>query len=214
MSEPTDLLLSEFIDAWNAGRRPLVAEFLERAAPTEREELAARIEDWLVVAPTPRYQEHALADIRREPALVGALAEIHAAPGLWPDLLPRLRERLGLKRREVAARITSAFTLKGQEERAERYLERMEHGDLDATLVSRRLLDALGSVLGISGHDLARAGALHPAAPTPRRALFRAGREPGQLFEEDLEALSRAATAPAPPPMDELDRLFVGGPDA
>jgi hypothetical protein len=33
-------------------------------------------------------------------------------------------------------------------------------------------------------------------------------------FEEDLEALSQAAMAPAPPPMDELDRLFVGGADA
>lgn len=214
MSEAIDMLLSEFIDAWNAGRRPLVTAFLQRAAPSERETLAARIEDWLLVAPTPGYRESALAAIRREPALVAALAEIGAVPGLWPDLLPRLRERLGLKRREMAGRITSTFALKGQEERAERYLERMEQGDLDATLVSRRLLDALGSILGISGRDLARAGTLRSAAPTSGQALFRAGREPGERFEADLEALSRAAITPAPPPMDELDRLFIGGPDA
>ncbi len=30
----------------------------------------------------------------------------------------------------------------------------------------------------------------------------------------DIELLSRAALSPAPPPMDELDRLFTGGPDA
>jgi transcriptional regulator with XRE-family HTH domain len=214
MSKPIDMLLSEFIDAWNAGERPLVTEFLQRAAPAEREELGERIEDWLLVAPTPAYGEQALADIRHDPALVGTLAAIRAEPGLWPDLLPRLRERAGLKRRELAGRITSAFGLKGQEQRAERYLERMEQGELDTSLVSRRLLDTLGSVLGISGADLVRAGTLRPAAPAPGQALFRAGREPGEFFEEDLEALSRAAMAPAPPPMDELDRLFVGGPDA
>ena len=35
------------------------------------------------------------------------------------------------------------------------------------------------------------------------------------LIAEDIDALSRAALAPAPPssPMDELDRLFLGGPN-
>ena len=31
---------------------------------------------------------------------------------------------------------------------------------------------------------------------------------------DDIEALSRAALTPAPTPMDELDRLFTGGPEA
>jgi hypothetical protein len=60
----------------------------------------------------------------------------------------------------------------------------------------------------------ARVLPLRPAEPAPGQALFRAERQPGESFEEDLDALSRAAIAPAPPPMDELDRLFVGGPDA
>jgi hypothetical protein len=34
------------------------------------------------------------------------------------------------------------------------------------------------------------------------------------MLHDDIEALSRAALTPAPPPMDELDRLFLGGPDA
>ena len=37
---------------------------------------------------------------------------------------------------------------------------------------------------------------------------------PRDAIPDDIEVLSRAAMAPAPPPMDELDRLFTGGPEA
>lgn len=46
-----DHILSDFIDDWNAGRRPRVPEYLDRAAPSERDELAARLAEWLAVAP-------------------------------------------------------------------------------------------------------------------------------------------------------------------
>ena len=213
MSTPNDMLLSEFIDAWNAGTRPRVDDYLQRAAPGERDELADRLEDWLLVAPSPAYDMPALAAIRAEPAYLDALAEIEAG-GLWPEVLPRLRERAGLKLRELASRITAAFGLAGEEARAENYLERMEAGDLDASRVSRRLLDTLGTALGVSAADLLRAGGVRPAAATPGQALFRAERHAAASFEADLEALSRAALTSAPEPMDELDRLFVGGPDA
>lgn len=209
-----DVLLSDFIDAWNAGDRPRVGDYLARAAPAQRAELAARLEDWLVVAPTPDYGDRAREEIRQEPALRLALAEIATEPGLWPELLPRLRERAGLALGDLAARVTAAFGLGGEEPRAERYLERMERGDLDAARVSRRLLDALGAALGVPAETLARAGTPHPAPAAPGQALFRAAPGTAASFEDDLEALSRAAMAPAPAPLDELDRLFVGGPDA
>jgi transcriptional regulator with XRE-family HTH domain len=207
-----DKLLSEFVDAWNAGERPRVDDYLERAAPAERDELAERLEEWLLVAPSPAYSEQVLEHIRAEPAFAAALAEIEADPELWPEVLPRLRERAGLRLQDLATRITTAFGLAGEEDRTARYLERMEGGDLDPSRVSRRLLDALGAALGVSGEALGRAGGLRPGAPG--HALFRAEAAAAASFEDDLEALSQAALAPAPPPMDELDRLFAGGPDA
>jgi hypothetical protein len=45
-------------------------------------------------------------------------------------------------------------------------------------------------------------------------ALFRAGPDAGDQIAEDLDVIGAAAMTPAPPPMDELDRLFAGGPDA
>jgi hypothetical protein len=214
----TDRILSDFIDDWNAGRRPRVPEYLDRAAPSERDELAARLADWLAVAPSPALDDAARAAVRAEAPLQAALRAIESEAGLWPELLPRLRERAGLRLGELAERVTSAFGLAGQEDRAAAYLGRMEAGDLDASRVSRRLLDVLGRALGVGGDELAEAGDLGGAGLRPAAAggvLFRAERaRTGDAFAHDLEALSEAAMTPAPPAMDELDRLFTGGPEA
>lgn len=213
-----DHILSDFIDDWNAGRRPQVPDFLDRAAPSDRHELAARLAEWLAVAPAPGYDDAARAAIRAEAPLRAALRAIEAESGLWPELLPRLRERAGLRLGELAERVTSAFGLAGQEDRAAEYLGRMESGELDASRVSRRLLDVLGRALGIGGGELAEAGDLGGAGLRPAPAggvLFRAERaRAGDALARDLEDLSEAAMTPAPPPMDELDRLFTGGPQA
>jgi hypothetical protein len=84
----------------------------------------------------------------------------------------------------------------------------MERGELDASGVSRRLLEALGTALG------ANLASATPRAATAGQALFRAEEDADASFDEELEILSRAALTPAPEPMDELDRLFLGGPDA
>jgi transcriptional regulator with XRE-family HTH domain len=208
-----DRILSEFIDAWNAGRRPRVDEYLARADPDEREALAQALDDWLMLAPAPAYDEAARRAIREEPSLRAAADAVRRQPGRWPELLPSLRERAGIRLRDLAARVTAAFGLPGDEARAEAYLERMERGDLDPQRVSRRMLDALGAALGVSGAELARAGGLRPSAGAPA-ALFRAEEDAAASFKEELDALSRAAVTPSPAPMDELDRLFCGGRDA
>jgi hypothetical protein len=208
-----DRLLSDFIDAWNAGRRPRVDDYLARADPGERDALADALADWLTLAPAPAYDEAARRAIREEPALRAAAEAARREQGRWPELLPSLRERAGVRLRDLAARVTAAFGLPGEEDRAEAYLHRMERGDLDPQRVSRRLLEALGAALGVSGADLARAGGLRPSAGAPA-ALFRAEQDAAASFEEELDALSRAAVTPAPAPMDELDRLFCGGRDA
>jgi hypothetical protein len=78
------------------------------------------------------------------------------------------------------------------------------------------LLDALGDLLGASARTLADAGRIGGAMRSAAAGgtLFRAGDEAAEWVATDIELLSRAAMTPAPPPMDELDRLFVGGPDA
>ena len=91
MTLDRDQALSEFIDAWNAGRRPEVDDYLARVPEQERTELAARLMTFLSVAPTPDYSEEALDAIRAEPIVQRALAAPAERGGLLPALLARLR---------------------------------------------------------------------------------------------------------------------------
>jgi transcriptional regulator with XRE-family HTH domain len=155
--------------------------------------------------------------VRAEPAVRHVFDAVGNDAGLWPRLVPELRARAGLSIPQLAARIVERFRLgRGAEGRAADYLERMERGELEPARVSRRLLDALGDLLGVSAGTLADAGGLgrelRPAAAGG--TLFRADAGAGERVARDVDALSRAAMAPAPEPLDDVDRLFVGGPDA
>jgi hypothetical protein len=211
-------VLGDFIDAWNAGRRPRVADALRRVpAGTARDELADSITAWLEVAPEPDHDPATRDAIRAEPAVARVLAAADAEGGLWPAVLPSLRERAGLSVRQVAAALVARFRLAPDDEpRTTAYVERLERGELPPEGVSRRLLDALGELLGAGAGTLADAGrlggALRPASSGG--VLFRAEGDVDERFAEELEALSRAAMTPAPAPMDEVDRLFTGGPEA
>src|SRR5258706_12423997 len=97
-----DRLLSEFIDAWNAGRRPDVDDYVARVPPAERGELADQLISFLNFAPTPAYSDAALEAIRAEPVVAGGLAAPGARGGVLPALLARLRERSSLSTPQLA----------------------------------------------------------------------------------------------------------------
>lgn len=197
-------LLDEFIEAWKAGRRLDVDAYLARAPKAERDELAEQIGMWLEIAPTPDYDAATRAQIAQEPALVAALR-----PPL-PERLRRLRESAGLDVRELAQRVVAAFGL-SDADRAADYLGRLEAHDLDEKRLSNRLLGALETILGAD--LLPRLAPPAPAASPARKAFFRANAPTEEVMSE-IDTLSRAAFTGAPQPLDELDRLFVGGPNA
>jgi transcriptional regulator with XRE-family HTH domain len=206
MTATIEQLVGEFIDSWNLGRRPDLREYLARADPAERDELADQLATWLEVAPTPAYDEDTLTQIRSEPALVAALAAADAQPEPLAQRLPVLRQRAGLAIGELARRLTAIFDL-SDAERAADYLTRLERDELDERRLSRRLIDAIGAILRIDPDRLL------PRPPLAAAQTFFRAEDGSQRWEmRDIDALSRAALAPAPEPMDELDRLFLGGP--
>lgn len=203
-------LVGQFIDYWNAGRRPDVLAFLERAAPEDRDALASQLETWLELAPTPAYDEPTRQSIASEPALLAALDAAAALRAPLAERLPTLRGRAGLAIRDVAARLTQLFDL-DDELRTVAYLELIERDELDERRLSRRLLDALAAILGADADQLTPG----PVALAGGQAFFRAEDDADAWIAEDIDVLSRAALAPAPAtPMDDLDRLFLGGPGA
>src|SRR4051794_36926197 len=104
-----DRALSEFIDDWNAGRRPQVDEYLERVPENERAELADQLMTWLEVAPTPAYDEAARAAVAAEPAVRESVDAMAREAGRWPELLPRLRMRASLSVRDLASKLAAAI---------------------------------------------------------------------------------------------------------
>src|SRR3954469_2230199 len=161
--------LSEFIDDWNAGRRPQVDDYLERVDEPDRDELAGQISAWLTIAPAPGYDDRARAARPAEPAFAATVAAMAAEAGLWPVVLPRARERASLSVRELAAKLAAAVGLgRDAEPKTESYLEQLERGELDATRLSRRVIDALADLLRLDPQSLAGGGPVR-AAP-----MFRA----------------------------------------
>ena len=208
MSNPATLL-SQFIDAWTRGERPDVDAYLNQASADARDDLADQIGLFLQYAPTPAYSDEARTAIRSDPAMQQVTGAIEGEAGLWPVLLPRLRGRARLRREEVVARLGEVLGIQGKEAKMRRYLHDMEIGVLDPRGVSQKVLDALGSILGVSGEELAKAGDFSTLGPSSELAgayyrLQDRATEPG----EPVPAAASPARTGEP---DEVDRLFTGG---
>ena len=121
------------------------------------------------------------------------LAAADTTPACGPSSLPRLRERAGLSVADVAAALVERFGLSaGATERAAGYLERLERGELEPARVSRRLLDALGELLGAAGAARRRRAARRACAGRPPAACCSApSAATGDGIAEDLEVLGR-----------------------
>jgi hypothetical protein len=205
-----DRILSEFIDAWNAGRRPDLDEHLARAAEAEREQLAADIVAFLAFAPTPDYDDAALEAIRAEPVVASAAVAAGAPGGLWPALLPRLRERAALSTGQLAAGLVALLGLPSDREPKTRgYLEQLEAGALEPRGLSGRLLDGMARLLGVPRGELEGAGSF--GAPPVAAALFRAEGPAADAVRDDLDVIADALAAPSGTAWDEVDELFRGG---
>lgn len=213
MTTDRDRILSEFIDDWNAGRRPDVDDYLARVPEGERDELADQLMSFLTFAPTPEYSDEALKAIRAEPIVAEALSASEGRAGVLPSLLVRLRARVGLSNAEVASSLVQSLEL--GEERAPKtaaYLQRLEEGDLEPSRVSVRVFDALARLFGVPRSELEGAGDLGGwAAPAAPAAAFRASDEAADAAAPHLDLLAKGLTTPGEAARDEVDDLFLGG---
>jgi hypothetical protein len=207
-----DETLSDFIDAWNAGQRPDLDEYLERLPESEREELAALIRAFMVEAPVPAYSVETLREIQSEPAVRRTIALIESQAGLWAELLPRLRSRVRLTREQVVSRLAEALGQGPREASVHAYYHRMESGTIEPAGVSRRVLDALAGIFGVPTSDLEAAGDFG-SAPGPGTAYTMFTRTLGVDAALDMNAERLEYRSPEKPPekWDDVDRLFLGG---
>ena len=211
MTSVREQVLSEFIDAWNAGERPDVDDYIARVPAAEQAALVEELTMFLTLAPTPAYSDDALAAIRTEIAAAGA----EETRALFPALLLRLRQSLGLSTADVAGELVDELGLRAEQaSKTTTYLERLEKGSLEPGRVSRRVFDALGKVFRLRGSELQGAAdrsswgvrAVGAAAP-----VFRADEDAAARAGRHLEVLADALAAPGGAARDEVDDLFLGG---
>ncbi len=127
-----DALLSRFIEEWNAARRPSVEVYVDQAPEgAARDDLAGQISTFLTYAPTPRYDESAMAELLGESAVQAAATAFESEGSAWRAMLPRLRHA-GRTLPERVGRGGSCCggpRRRGREKPA-RHLEAMERGEL------------------------------------------------------------------------------------
>ncbi len=207
MSE-VDRLLEQFIAAYAAGEEADPAVYLGELQGTERAELGALISAYLERAPRQILKPEVLAASPANAIADEVLAELQTPT--WKTVLPRARARAQLRRDQLVAQLAAALGVSGQEQKVADYYNQMEHGRLDPTGVSDRVLESLSKLIGESVEALRAAGRPGPAA------------SPGTVFARQAAPDPDFADAgcAAPPGMrspgtegepDEVDRLFTNG---
>jgi hypothetical protein len=209
-------LFAEFVEAHLGGRDPDPWEYIDRLEGSERDELANLIDAYYMDAPPRDWDAVAFRGSDAE-RLTDALDRcFRGRSGLWPVVLPRLRDRARLKRSELVSRLAEWLGFPDRTEKVAGYYHEMEQGRLPATGVKARVLEGLGEILGQSADALREAGnALRPEISTAADdAVFARTARPSADWE-----MEHAEAAPPPPAAqrerpgewDEVDELFRGG---
>ena len=210
MSATREQVLSEFIDAWNAGKRPEVDDYIARVPEEEQAALGEELMTFLTFAPTPEYSDEALAAIKAETLAVGA-----ERSGVLAALLARLRERLGMSTADVAGELVGELGLGAEQApKTAGYLERLEQGKLETARISRKVFDALGKLFGVPSNELEAAadyGGRRVSPVAQAAPVFRADEDAAAAAARHLEVLADALAAPGREQRDEVDDLFLGG---
>lgn len=207
-----DRLIDELAADYEAGRDVDPAALLGRADPDQRQELAARIDSYLMTAPPRKWDPEAYEGSLAQQAVDRVYAAKVAESGSWPELLPALRQKARLKRAILVSRLAAAlgFSAPPQVAKVESYYHRMEQGRLRPAGVSARVIDALAGILGTEPGRIRAAGSgagdLEGAGPAFARTAF----PNAELAEDAAEARGRLSAADRPG-HDEIDALFLDG---
>lgn len=207
-----DRYIDEFKADYEAGRPTDLVGLLERVPKDQRQELAEKLDSYLMDAPRRRWDPEAYKGSLAEAAVERVYESIEGVSGTWPELLPKLRNRARIKRRMLVQKLAEAlgFTTKPQVDKVGAYYHRMEHGDLPAEGVSDRVIEALAGIVDSTAEAIRAAGSRGGEEAAGGAAFARVA-----IQDDDFVLESRSmgidAEAPAEPERDEIDALFLDG---
>jgi hypothetical protein len=206
MADPQQIF-EEYKAAVEAGGSADPQPYLTFVSGRDREQLIALIDAYLERAPRREFDPLAFRRSGAAPVAEAAHRSLTGVGGLWPALLPRLRNRAHVRRDQLVDELAARLGAGAQRDKVGDYYHRMEHGLLPASGVSDAVLEALGTIVGSTREALRRAGEL-PAGGGRAAAG-------GGVFARMAGPSAEAEESPAAPPRlaeewDEVDRLFRG----
>ena len=190
---------------------PTSSAWRARSAPSSR----ALIDAYLARAPRRSWDAEAFRGSAAEAMAEALEKSLDGVAGLWPAVLPGLRERARLKRSDLVARLADALDVSDRREKVAEYYHRMEQGTLAAGGVSDRVLDALGKLVGTSAAALRGAGqaTVQPGGAAPGAgAVFARTAQPDEAWPDPAAPGPQPAAPASREQLDDVDRLFTGGP--
>jgi len=210
-----DRLLAEFIEAHLTGADPDPHEYTGRLDGSDRDELEELIDAYYVDAPPRPWDPDAFSGSRAEHVTEMVDRSLRGQAGLWPALLPRLRDQARLRRSELVARLAEWLGMTDRQEKVASYYHQMEQGLLPSSGVSTRVLEGLAELLGVSADSLRKSGqVLRIEITSEHDTVFARTAQPSpewQLEHAEAAPPPGAARAERQAEWDEVDELFRGG---
>jgi hypothetical protein len=221
----SEKLFRDFQAEHRAGGEANPRTYLDQLEGIDRAELSALIDAYLDRSLGKPWDAAAFAGSQaervRDEIVGGWELESGADAQSWRELLPALRNRAQVMRREVVARLAEGIGHPDEAARVGVYYHQMEMGQLPAEGVSNRVLEVLAAILGESAEKLRAAGSVvEPGGPTQADALHKiafartAAQDARYAAPAPASADESLADAIEEPDQSEVDRLFTGGPGA
>ena len=210
-----DNLFRDYVAEHKAGGEADPRRYLKQVEGTDRAELAALIDGYLVRSPGQPWDSEKFKGSAAEQWTEAMSRSLVGSAGTWPVLLPRLRERARITRANLVEQLSAALGVGGQEEKVASYYHQMEQGQLPSQGVSTRVLEELAAIVGSSAEALRSAGEqIGEGGAPPEGTVFARVAVPRPEYEVDADMAPPAPAAKRAPETggpDEVDRLFTGG---
>jgi hypothetical protein len=207
-----DELFVEYVGAHRGGGHVDARVFVDQLGGAERAELTALIDGYLARQPRREFDPEAFENSDAQVVAEALHRSLHGRAGLWPAVLPQLRNQAQVEHEELAARLADALGVANRAEKVEHYYRQMERGGLPAAGVSDRVLDALAQVVGTTPQVLREAGRPVVARGPERPSGFASGAQSasgapalGAASSAPGASAAGASAAGAPPAQSNLD---------
>ena len=206
-------LFEEFVAEHRAAGRADPLEFLRKVDGTERRELAVLIDAYLVRSPGRQWNAEEFAGSPAERWAQQMTQSLVGEAGLWPEVLPRLRNEAKITRKSLVERLAAAIGATAQTPKVASYYHQMEQGELPAGGVSTRVLEALAGIVGSSAEALRAAGEGMTRGVVAEEAVFArtAIPDPEYADADAAPVMAESLQERLDDGPDEVDRLFTGG---